>query len=136
MSAKPIVAGLIWLVLFLFLLLGLLSSVLLSFIIPNLFSYWYILLSIIYSGIAAIVFLVLAIGLFLRKKWSFKLGVVFPIIDIVMGIILSVVLILPDILPKEIASQMGYGVAGTAVIAVIEVIAIVLVFTSKGELTK
>jgi hypothetical protein len=136
MSAKPIIAGIIWLVLFLFTLLGVLGLILLSLVIPNFFSYWYILLSVIYAGIEAIVFLVLAIGLFLRKKWSFKLGIVFPIIDIVMGIILSVVLILPDILPKEIASQMGYGVAGTAVIAVIEVIAIVLVFTSKGELAK
>jgi len=137
MSAKTIIAGLIWLAIALFSLLGLLSLFVMSVIEPTFFSYWYIsLISVPYTFILLILSLALAIGLFLRKKWSFKLGVAVPLIDIVMGILLSVILfMIPNIVPKSIeADVVSVGVAGTAIIAIIEIAALVLVLKSKNEL--
>lgn len=136
MNSKIVVAGFIWLILALFSLLGLLGMLIMSVTEPTLFSYWYIsLLSIPFSFIFLILFFVLSIGLLLEKKWSFKLGIVVPILDIIISGIFSVfILTVPNLVPKIIEADLGVGIAGTVTIAVIEIFALVLVLKSKNEL--
>ncbi|HIH33479.1 MAG TPA: hypothetical protein HA227_04475 [Candidatus Diapherotrites archaeon] len=137
MGSKPIIAGLIWLLLFLLNLLGIIGLVILSSVIPNFLNYQYLLFSTTYSIVFTVLFLILSVGLFFRRKWSFKLGIAIPIIDIIAGFAFSLILlIVPNILPKELEGQVGLGIIGTAIIAVVELIALILVLTSKSELTK
>ena len=134
MNAKIAIAGVIWLVLALISLIGLFGLLAISVIEPTLFSYWYIsLLTIPISFIFLILFIILALGLFLEKKWSFKLGIAVPVLDIIISGMLSVLLLtIPNIVP----AGLNGGIEGTAIIAIIEILALVLVLKSKNKLTK
>lgn len=134
MSAKPTIAGILWLLFGLLSLLGFAGLAFLSMALPD---NAYLLANMALALVLGLGFVAAGIELLRRKKRAFMLGIAVPAIDIVLSIALTAwILVAPAALPAELAEATVQGIAGSAVGIVIELIGIALVYLGRAELVK